>query len=123
MKNQSTTAQRTVLIVEDNSAINGVLKTLLELEGYRVIVAREGREGIEALRREPPDVIVLDMMMPGMNGWHFLDYQKAESRFAKIPVIVISAFGEIARSVRPDAYLPKPLKLELLLETIQKLSA
>lgn len=123
MKNQSTTAQRTVLIGEDNSAINEVLKTLLELEGYRVIVAREGRKGIEALRREPPDVIVLDMMMPGMNGWHFLDYQKAKSRFAKIPVIVISAFGEIARSVRPDAYLPKPLKLELLLETIQKLSA
>lgn len=100
-----------------------MLRTLLEIEGYRVISARDGREGTEALRHNPPDVIILDMMMPGMNGWHFLDYQKADERFAKIPVIVISAYGEIARSVKPDAYLAKPLEFELLLETVQKLSA
>ena len=114
---------REILIVEDNSAISEMMKTLLELEGYSVTCATDGRAGIEALQTKIPRVILLDMMMPGMNGWHFLDFQRGDPRFNMIPVIVVSAFGEIAKSVHPDAYLPKPLKLEQLIEAVQKYSA
>jgi CheY-like chemotaxis protein len=116
-------ASRTVLIVEDNAAISEMMKTLLEIEGYVVHVACDGQKGIDELQKNTPDVIILDMMMPGVNGWHFLDFQRGDQKLAKIPVIVVSAFGEIAKSVHPDAYLPKPLKLEQLLETVQKYSA
>ena len=112
-----------VLIVEDNLAITEMMKTLLELEGYKVQTAVDGQQGIEALQNNPPSVILLDMMMPGVNGWHFLDFQRTHSEFAHIPVIVVSAFGEIAKSVHPDAYIPKPVKLDVLLETVQKYSA
>jgi len=111
------------LIVEDNPAIAEMIKTLLEIEGYKADFALDGRQGIQALQKNSPDVILLDMMMPGVNGWHFLDFQRSQEKFAKIPVIVISAFGEIARSVHPNAYLAKPLKLEQLLEAVHKYSA
>lgn len=116
-------ARRTVLIVEDNPAITEVMKTLLELEGYLVRTAVDGQQGIDELKVHAPSVILLDMMMPGVNGWHFLDFQRTNPEFSKIPVIVVSAFGEIAKSVHPDAYIPKPVKLDLLLETVQKYSA
>lgn len=115
---------RRILIVEDNQSIAETLQQFFLSEGYVVSLAGDGGQAIQALQTAtPPDVILLDMMMPGVNGWHFLDYQRSHEQFASIPVVVVSAFGEIAKSVHPDAYLSKPFDLEVLLETVEKLSA
>jgi CheY-like chemotaxis protein len=115
---------KTILIIEDNAAVVNTMKSVLELEGYTVHAASNGEEGIAALKRiGTACVVLLDMMMPVMNGWHFLDFQRSRPEYADIPVIVISAFGEIARSVKPQEYIPKPVKLDLLLTTVQKYCA
>jgi CheY-like chemotaxis protein len=110
-----------VLIVEDDRSIREMMKSVLEIEGFTIVAANNGREGIDAIRgSHPPDVILLDMMMPVMNGWDFLDFVRANAMTAKIPVVVVSAYDEIARSVRPDAFVPKPVQLKALLEAIEK---
>lgn len=115
---------KTVLIIEDNQAVVDTMKSVLELEGYTVFTAADGQEGIEALSKVGDAcVILLDMMMPGMNGWDFLDYQRSTPQYANIPVVVVSAFGEIARSVKPNDFIPKPVKLDLLLSAVQKYCA
>lgn len=111
-----------ILIVEDDVAIAGMMETLLKLEGYAVITARDGEEGVQALQRNPDvGVVLLDMMMPQYNGWHFLDYLRSTQ--GSLPVIVVSAYREIARSVKPTAFVPKPVQLENLLGAIEKLVA
>lgn len=115
---------KSILIIEDNAAVVSTMKSILELEGYTVHTASNGQEGIEELQRIGPCcVILLDMMMPVLNGWHFLDFQRSRPEFSATPVIVISAFGEIARSVKPNDYIPKPVKLDVLLTTVQKYCA
>jgi CheY-like chemotaxis protein len=60
------------------------------------------------------------MMMPVMNGWQFLDEQRGDPALAAIPTVIISAYGEIAKSVRPSQYLAKPLQLDSVLDTIKR---
>ncbi|MES3038796.1 MAG: response regulator [Bdellovibrionota bacterium] len=115
---------RNVLIIEDNAAVVTTMKSLLELEGYKVYTANNGQEGIEILGIVPNmSVILLDMMMPVMNGWDFLEFQRAQSAYSKIPVVVVSAYGETAKTVKPDAIIHKPVKLDLLLSTVHKYCA
>jgi CheY-like chemotaxis protein len=59
------------------------------------------------------------MMMPGMNGWQFLDYQRSQPQFAGIPVVVCSALTETARSVKPAAFIPKPVELKVLVQAVK----
>jgi CheY-like chemotaxis protein len=115
---------KTILIVEDNPAVVATMKAVLELEGYTVHTATNGAEGIEKLEQiGTACVVLLDMMMPVMNGWHFLDFQRSKAAYRDIPVVVVSAFGEIARSVKPDAFIPKPVQLDALLSAVQKYCA
>lgn len=115
---------KTILIVEDNPAVLATMKSVLEIEGYTVHTASNGAEGIEMLDKlGRACVVLLDMMMPVMNGWHFLDYQRSKPEYSGIPVIVVSAFGEIARSVKPQEFVPKPVKLDQLLSAVQKYCA
>lgn len=116
---------KSVLIVEDDQAVRQMIQDVLEIEGYQVFSACDGNEGIDCLKRlkSPPCVILLDLMMPGANGWKFLDVQRTDSSFGKIPVIVCSAYKESAKTVRPDAIVQKPVKLEALLNAVQQFCA
>jgi CheY-like chemotaxis protein len=113
-----------ILIVEDDKAIRDMMKSVLEVEGYTVLAASNGKMGIEALKgQESPNVILLDMMMPVMNGWDFLDFLRSNSLTRQIPVVIVSAYGEIARSVKPQGFVPKPIQLKALLDAIEKCAA
>ena len=117
-------ATKKVLIIEDDAAIREALQLALEMKGYEAMTASNGREAIDRLKDEPnPGVILLDLMMPGMNGWQFLDFQQSRPEFADIPVIVCSAFYESARTVNSKAFLPKPVELKALLHTVEALTA
>ncbi|MFH2001064.1 MAG: response regulator, partial [Planctomycetota bacterium] len=80
-----------VLVVEDDEAAQLQVKTMLEETGYRVAVANDGAEALEKLRGEAPDAIVLDLMMPGINGFDFLDQIRGSISLAAIPVMVLTA--------------------------------
>jgi two-component system chemotaxis response regulator CheY len=82
---------RTVLIVDDDPVIRGLLSTLLSLDGIDCEDASNGREAIDAIERRRPDLIVLDLMMPVMDGWRFLSERSMRNSLGSIPVIVMTA--------------------------------
>lgn len=110
-----------ILIIEDDESIRESMKNVLELNGFQVAVAADGQEAIQCLGTLPelPCVILLDMMMPGMNGWQFLDFQRANPKYAGIPVIVCTALKATAHTVRASAILPKPVELKLLIAAVK----
>jgi len=115
---------KNILVIEDDKSVRDMLKAVLEIEGYNVQTAENGYQGIESIvRKSPPDAILLDMMMPIMNGWEFMDFLKTNASQFKIPVIIISAFSETAKTVKPEAIVSKPIQLKELLSAIEKLAS
>jgi signal transduction histidine kinase len=114
-----------VLVVEDDDAIRETLAPMLEEEGYQVSTASHGGEALDLLGVDAlPDVILLDLRMPVMDGWTFRDAQRRDSRLASIPVVAISADGTAqAKTISADAFLHKPLHLPALLATIARVLA
>jgi CheY-like chemotaxis protein len=116
--------RKKILIVEDDEEVRDTLKDVLEERGFEIIVAANGREGLLKLQKNSqPHLVLLDLMMPHANGWQFLEHQKADQTFAKIPVVVISAFPESARTLDVAAFIPKPIRLDYLIKTVSQLSA
>jgi CheY-like chemotaxis protein len=117
-------SQATVLVVDDDPDIRETLVETLEQEGYRAIPAQNGVEALVALRDGPPPcLILLDLMMPLMNGWQFRALQQHEPRWAGIPVVILSSADhavEQAASMGACAYLRKPVDLYRLLDTVQR---
>lgn len=110
-----------VLVVEDEQVIRETLTLALEIEGYQVVAAANGREGLARLAAIPkPCLILLDLMMPVMNGWEFMEEIKKTPAFAHIPIVVVTAFSEKARTIKEHTVLPKPVDLTVLYKTIEK---
>jgi CheY-like chemotaxis protein len=107
----------TVFIVEDDVDTREMLGRFLELEGYRVETAANGKLALERLESGVgPCVILLDLMMPVMDGWQFRQAQVRDAALADIPVIVVSAAGrDRLEKIQADAYLSKPVDLDELL--------
>lgn len=112
---------RAVLIVDDDDGIRECLAELLAAEGYDVAEARDGYEGLRALDATQPAVVVLDLMMPVLNGWQFLD-QKRHRRadVSSIPVVVVTA-SEQPR-VEADLVLRKPFEFDVFLAAVTRLA-
>jgi CheY-like chemotaxis protein len=109
-----------VMVVDDERDIRRGIADALELEGYEVVEAADGREALQKLRRsERPAAIVLDLMMPGMNGWQFRDEQRRDPELAGIPVIVVSARpGD--DGIEADGYVKKPFALGTLFDAVAR---
>lgn len=112
-------AQGSILVVDDNEANRDVLSRQLEKQGYRTVTAEGGQQALDQLRRDPMDLVLLDIMMPEIDGYQVLQLMKADSGLRHIPVIMISALSElesVARCIELGAedYLPKPFNRILL---------
>ena len=112
-----------VLLVDDDEGILLLLRTALEDEGYAVSTARDGEDGLAAAIREAPDIILLDLIMPNVSGWAFLElYRHAPGTHA--PVVVVSAIKSGSLDMRrlngAAAVLPKPLSLDHVLATVER---
>src|SRR3990172_5851821 len=108
-----------VLVVDDTEMNRDMLCALLEADGHKAAVAENGRVALEAIKKNPFDLILLDVMMPEMNGYQVLEQLKADPSLRDIPVIVLSALDEIGSVVRcielgAEDYLPKPFDPVLL---------
>lgn len=116
---------KNVLIIDDDEAVRETIGEILESRGYHPLFASDGAEAISMMERqsEPPCLILLDMMMPGMNGWQFLDFQRADPKFANVPVIVCSAYSETAKSVSNATILAKPIELTSLVQAVHAFCA
>src|SRR5215208_7746500 len=96
-----------VLIIEDDRETRDALTVFFEIEGYDVSCASDGREGLSEARAQHPDVILLDLMMPVLDGWGFRAEQKRDASIASIPVVVVSALSD-RRDIDASAFVPKP---------------
>jgi signal transduction histidine kinase len=115
--------QKLILLVEDDRSIREAVQSVLEDEGYVVIQAENGRDALDRLRAGAlPDLVVLDLRMPVMDGWEFRAAQKNDPNLAGIPVLAVSADGSAkAEAIAADGYLRKPLSARTLLETVARI--
>src|SRR5689334_11733417 len=109
---------KNILVIEDDLAVSQSIKDVLEIQGYQVTTAIDGDEGIAAMLHAKPFLVLLDLMMPGTNGWQFLDIQRSLPELNDTPVIICSAFQETAKSVQAHAILPKPVHLDELYRVV-----
>jgi DNA-binding response OmpR family regulator len=108
-----------VLIIEDDPETRDALTVFLQIEGYEVSSANDGRRGLDQARRHRPDVILLDLMMPNLDGWGFRAEQKRDDSISAIPVIVVSALG--ARDdIDAAGFVPKPCDLDVVLGAVER---
>lgn len=119
-------SNRTVVIVEDEQEMIDLIQLILSRRGFDVIGANGGAKGLEAIRQHQPDLVLLDLMMPEMDGWQVYQQLKADDDTASIPVIVVTAKAQNIDKVlglhiaKVDDYIPKPFSLEELVERIEK---
>jgi CheY-like chemotaxis protein len=112
-----------ILLVEDDDFIRQEISEALEDEGYQVSTAAHGKEALAILAEGTrPSVVLLDLMMPVMNGWEFLKAFKKEDRFTGIPVVILSAFADRATIIGGDAIsvLRKPINLNALFSVLDE---
>ena len=118
---------RRVLVVEDERGIRESLEAALLDEGYAVRTATHGREALDTLATWPAELILLDLMLPIMDGWHFLRERQRLGAAPDARVIVVSATRETRRGtvadLEADAVIPKPFDLDRLLDTVAQLLA
>jgi len=111
-------ASRSILIVEDDELIRRAMQMVLEWEGYQVLCVNNGQEALDLLRAGTrPALIVLDIMMPVLDGQQFREEQLRDSSLAAIPVIIVSA-ATFADAVHADHHIHKPFEVQELLEAI-----
>jgi CheY-like chemotaxis protein len=115
----------TVVVVEDDRQSFDLLRAYLEAAGARVVGARDGEEGLDTVRRLNPAGVILDILLPGVDGWEVLAQLKADPQTAQVPVIVVSMLDERGRGFALGAaeYLVKPVGKEQLLAALHRASA
>jgi CheY-like chemotaxis protein len=117
---------KTVLVVDDDLGIQKMLQVRLTQEGYEVLCASNGFEGLKQVTRRKPDLIISDVMMPVMDGFHFYRAVKNDKNSAEIPFLVITSYPETQDSflvIGADAFIPKPFNMEELLYRTKQLCA
>lgn len=118
-------SKKTVLLVEDNEDNLVVYRTILEHVGYEVIEARDGEEGVSRARSEIPDIILMDISIPKIDGWEATVRLKGEDETSAIPIIALTAHAleeDRAKAMRAgcDGYLAKPVEPRRVVQEVEK---
>jgi two-component system KDP operon response regulator KdpE len=115
-----------VLIADDEPALRSLLKTNLSIEGFEALTACNGEEALRVIREEAPDVVLLDVMMPVMDGWQVLqELSKSDYRHTRVILITAKATSEDQLQgweLGCDDYLTKPFDLEVMIDRIAEVS-
>jgi DNA-binding response OmpR family regulator len=114
---------KTVLTIDDDTAITELLAMLLRTHGYEVRTVNSGEEGVEAIKKYNPHVVILDLMMPGLDGWQVC---KAVREFSNVPIVILSALDDPAMiasalDAGADDYLVKPVSSSILVAHLNRL--
>jgi DNA-binding response OmpR family regulator len=117
---------KTILIIEDEADVRNFASRVLELEGYGVLQAEDGGEGMRLVRQNCPSLVLLDLRLPKRDGWTVLEQMKNESGLSAIPVIVFTASAGVSQRERAlrmgaAAYLVKPLSAASLRRAVARI--
>ena len=117
--------RKRVLVIDDDLPLRGMLAAALRQHGFRVLLAGDGGEGQRALKIHNPNVVLLDLAMPNVNGWDFLQGLKESGHLGRVPIIVLSAHLRVepqaVLQMGVSAILPKPFNLTELIDLIEHL--
>jgi len=119
--------RRKVVCIEDEPEMIDLIRLILSRKGFELIGAVGGREGLETVRRVKPDLVLLDLMMPDMDGWEVYQQMKADEELKEIPVIVVTAKAQSIDKVlglhiaKVDDYITKPFGPQELLESVYRI--
>jgi len=119
--------EKRLVCIEDEPEMIDLVRLILSRKGFNVIGANGGVEGLEVVRREKPDLILLDLMMPDMDGWEVYQQIKADEELREIPVVVVTAKAQSIDKVlglhiaKVDDYITKPFGPQELLESVEKI--
>ncbi len=118
--------KKRVLVIDDDLPLRGMLSAALRQHGFQVLLAGDGAEGHRALTIHNPHVVLLDLAMPDVNGWDFLQRLQQTGHIGKVPIIVVSAHLRVepqaVLQMGVSAILPKPFNLPELIDLIEHLS-
>jgi two-component system alkaline phosphatase synthesis response regulator PhoP len=112
-----------ILLVDDDVDLVKVMSGALESKAYKVLVAYDGQEGLEKARKEKPDLVVLDILMPEVDGFAFADQFRKDPMLAKIPVLALTSFSESLGQPFPfevSEYIVKPIKPKDLVTKVEE---
>ncbi len=115
-----------ILLAEDQAMNRKLFREFLEVKGYKVVEARDGAEALALARAERPDLVLMDVQMPGMDGLEATRRIKADPATRHVPVLALTAMdGDEEQVFRAgcDGYLPKPVRIQTLLERVEALVA
>jgi two-component system response regulator VicR len=116
-----------VLVVDDEPAIANLAKVKLTNEGFDVVTAHSGKEALEKVAGEPPDAIVLDVMMPGMDGWEVASRLRGDPETKDIPILMLTALGipeeRVPGFADIDEYHTKPFEPATLVKLVRRLTS
>ena len=117
-----------ILVAEDDADNRRIVVKILTVEGHETLEAADGRTTVELARRQRPDLILMDLAMPGMDGWEAARRLKADPETADIPIIALTAFAmrgdeERARQAGCDAYLSKPCRPQTIRDVVRQFLA
>jgi len=118
--------KRKIVCIEDEADMIDLVKLILEREDFEVIGALGGKEGIQAIQRERPDLILLDLMMPAVDGWEVYRQIRADPQLKHIPVIIVTAKAQSIDKVlglhiaKVEDYVTKPFGPQELLRSVEK---
>ena len=119
--------KKRVLVIDDDLPLRGMLAAALRQHGFQVLLAGDGAEGQRALTIHHPDIVLLDLAMPDVNGWDFLQRLQETGHLGKVPIVVVSAHVRVEPQallqMGVSAILPKPFNLNELIEVIESLAA
>lgn len=112
-------AKKKIILVEDERDMAELVAERLKREGYQVEVAHDGEEGLERIRSSPPDLVLLDIMLPGISGTEIVTALRSDPRTEDMPIILLTARGEetdivVGLKLGADDYIPKPFSLSVL---------
>ena len=118
--------KKRILLVEDEPDLFEVVKAALEFQGYEIIPAHDGLAAFNKAKEHIPDIIILDIMLPKMDGYKVCGMLKADTRLSRIPIIMLTALGEdidkkLGEEMKVDSYLVKPFEPHKLLEEVKRL--
>ena len=122
----STEKEKTIICIEDEPAMIELVKLILTSRGYKVMAAMGGQEGLDMIQKAKPDVVLLDLMMPDMNGWDVYQQMKADEYMKTIPVIVVTAKAQNIDKVlglhiaKVQDYITKPFSPTQLLRSVKQ---
>jgi CheY-like chemotaxis protein len=115
---------KTILIVEDDTIVREGLAAILKRAGYRTLAAANGREALDRLREGPVNLILLDMMLPVLNGWRLLERRRDHRALLAAPILIVTGFEdgslEWAVALGAAGYLRKPVDVETLLAEVKR---